>query len=104
MKWTFFVLDLDNTYGNESENALGVQPFVYLIPEDRQEDIKYCARGAADDFHSVENEESGKCIGDYFDERLEKEGISVKPVGSVDLTFGERQENYLSDCIPWEVL
>ena len=36
MVWTLFVLDMDVTYDNESEDSAGVQPFVYLIPLDKQ--------------------------------------------------------------------
>ena len=31
MKWTLFVLDFDNTYDNESDDELGVQPIALLL-------------------------------------------------------------------------
>ena len=104
MKWTLFVLDLDGTYNNEKEDSVGVQPFVYLIPLDRQKDVEYYAREAANDFHSEENVELDLCIGDYFEEWMGNNGVEFKPVGSIDLTFGERQVDYLADYIPREIV
>lgn len=104
MAWTLFVLDMDGTYDNEEPDSVGVQPFVYLIPVDKQRDVEHYAREAVKDFHSEENQELGLCIGDYFEEWLGNNGIDFKPVGSINLTFGERQEDYLADYIPRETV
>lgn len=104
MIWTFFVLDMDGTYDNEEPDSAGVQPFVYLIPLGEQERVEIYAREAHNDFHSEENKELGLTIGDYFEEWLGNNGIDFKPVGSIDLTFGERQEDYLADYIPREIV
>lgn len=104
MVWTLFVLDMDGTYNDEETDSAGVQPFVYLIPLDRQKDVEHYAREAHKDFHSEENAELGLCIGDYFEEWMNNNGVEFKPVGSIDLTFGERQVDYLADYIPREIV
>lgn len=104
MMWTLFVLDLDGTYNNEEEDSAGVQPLVYLIPLDRQKDVEHYAREAHNDFHSEENVELGLCIGDYFEEWMSNNGVDFKLVGSIDLTFEERQVDYLADYIPREIV
>lgn len=100
--WTFFVLDFDGTYDNESPDSEGVQPTVYLIPLDRQSDVEHYARMAHDDFHS--DDYLGFTIADYFEEWMENNNCDYKFVGSIDLTFGERQVDYLTDYIPREVV
>lgn len=104
MMWTLFVLDMDGTYNNEEPNSVGVQPFVYLVPLDKQRDVEYYAGQASRDFYSEENSELGLGIGDYFEECLGNNGIDFKPVGSIDLTFGERQVDYLTNYIPREIV
>ena len=104
MVWTLFVLDFDGTYNNEEPDSVGVQPFVYLIPLDKQRDVEHYAAMASQDFHSEENLELGLCIGDYFEEWMNNNGVDFKPVGSIDLTFGERQVDYLADYIPREIV
>lgn len=104
MIWTFFVLDMDGTYNNEEADSVGVQPFVYLIPVERQLDVERCAREAHKDFHSKRNEELGLYIGDYFEKGLDNNDIPFKPIGSIDLTFGERQVDYLVNYISREVV
>ena len=101
---TLFVLDFDGTYDNEDEDSTGVQPLVYLIPLDRQKDVEHYAREAHNDFHSEENKALDLCIGDYFEEWLGNNGVDYQLVGSLDLTFGERQVDYLADYIPREVV
>lgn len=100
IKWTFFVLDFDNTYDNESNDGLGVQPLVYLVPKDRIRDVGYYAEQAHNDFHSDENYDL--CIGDYFEEWLGNNDVDYRRVGSLDLTFEERRGSYLDESIPME--
>lgn len=101
MKYTFFVLDFDGTYDFEEEGSYGVEPLVYLIPEDRMFEVTVSARKASASFHL---EESGMCIGDLFEEELEVRGIEFQQVGSLHIPFNERQEDYLADYIPREVV
>ena len=100
--WTFFVLDFDGTYDNEEPDSDGVQPMVYLIPLNRQRDVEHYARMAHDDFHS--DDYLGFTIVDYFEEWMENNDCDYKVVGTIDLTFGERQVDYLADYIPREVV
>ncbi len=102
MAWTFFVLDFDGTYDNESPDSDGVQPMVYLIPLSRQSDVEHYARMAHDDFHS--DDYLGFTIVDYFEEWMENNDCDYKVVGTIDLTFGERQVDYLADYIPREIV
>lgn len=103
MIYTLFVLDFDGTYDIEPMESNGVEPLVYLIPLDRQLDVERCAREASHDFNTNEDN-CCWCIGDYFEHKLKENGITFKEIGSIDLTFGERQEDYLADYIPREVV
>lgn len=98
MKWTLFVLDFDNTYDNESDDELGVQPLVYLVPKDRVNDVKHYAEEARNDFYA----DSTLCIGDYFEEWMGNNDVDFRRVGSLDMTFGERRGDYLDENIPME--
>ena len=100
MKWSFFVLDFDNTYDNESDDELGVQPLVYLVPKDRIKDVHYYAKQASNDFHSEDS--CDLCIGDYFEECLDNNNVDFRRVGNLDMTFGERHCDYLDENIPME--
>ena len=104
MIWTLFVLDMDATYDCEENDSTGVQPLVYLIPLDKQKDVEHYAAMAHQDFHSKENVELDLCVGDYFEEWMGNNGVEFKQVGSIDLTFGERQVDYLADYIPREIV
>lgn len=104
MIWTFFVLDMDGTYDNEKPDSVGVQPLVYLIPLNRQRDVEHYAGMASQDFNSEKNKELDLCIGDYFEEWMSNNGVEFKVVGSVDLTFEERQVDYLANYIPREIV
>lgn len=101
--WTFFVLDFDGTYDNEYPDSDGVQPLVYLIPLDRQRDVEHYAVMAHNDFHS--NKKIAELtITDYFEEWLNNNNCNFKFIGTIDLTFGERQVDYLADYIPREIV
>ena len=100
MKWTLFVLDFDNTYDNEGDDELGVQPLVYLVPKDRIKDVHYYAEQAHNDFHSEHG--CDLCIGNYFEEWLGNNDVDFRRVGSLDMTFGERRGDYLDENIPME--
>lgn len=101
--WTLFVLDFDGTYSCEANDEPGVTPSVYLIPEDKIVETQKCACNAGQKFGN-NNEFNSLCIGDYFEEFLKAQEIPFKFIGSIDLTFGERQIDYLADYIPREVV
>lgn len=102
MKWTLFVLDFDGTYDNEPEDEIGVQPLVYLVPTEMIKDVSYYAQQAHNDFYA--DDTGSMCIGDYFEEWLDNNGVDYKEVGTLDLTFGERRGEYLSTEIEMEIL
>lgn len=102
--WTFFVLDMDATYSIEEENSTGVVPSVYLIPLERQLEVESLALKASEDFLKDTENDYCFCIGDYFEGYLKERNIPFKYVGDVDLTFGERQVDYLADYIPRAVV
>lgn len=104
MVWTLFVVDFDGTYDNEEMDCTENQPTVYLIPLDRQRDVEHYARMAHDNFHSEENDCLGLTITEYFEELMGNNNCDFKVVGKIDLTFGERQVDYLADYIPREVV
>lgn len=103
MVWTLFVLDFDGTYSLEAEDEPGVQPMVYLIPENKIVETQKCAFDAGMKFGYNDELDSG-CIGDYFEEFMNEQEIPFKEVGNIDLTFGERQVDYLADYIPREIV
>lgn len=102
MKWTLFVLDFDGTYDNEYDYEDGAQPLVYLVPTSETKRIGAYAKEAHNDFHS--DDSGSMCIGDYFEEWLDNNGIDYRRVGSLNLTFGERRGEYLSTEIEMEVV
>lgn len=103
-KWTFFVLEFDVTYDIEERGSNGTQSSVYLIPMEKQLDVERYARMAHDDFHSEENSELGLTITECFEELMDNNGIEYKLVGTIDLTFEERQVDYIADYIPREIV
>lgn len=104
MTWTLFVLDMDGTYDNEEQDSVEVQPLVYLIPLKNQRDVEHYASMAHHDFHSEDNAELGFCITDYFEEWMHNNDVQFRLVGKIDLTFGERQMDYLANYIPREIV
>lgn len=101
--WTLFILDFDGTYDIEPMESDGVQPSVYLIPLDKQREVEAIAKEASIEFNTNEDG-CCWCIGDYFESFLSQKKIDFQMIGSIDLTFGERQVNYLADYIPREVV
>lgn len=102
MKWTLFVLDFDETYDNEPEDENGVQPLIYLVPTEKMKDVHYYAQQAHNDFHA--DDTGSMCIGDYFEEWLDNNGVDYRRVGTLDLTFSERRGEYLSIQVEMEVV
>lgn len=99
--WTFFVLDFDGTYNNEEHESTEIQPVVYMIPLEKQKQVENAAKYAGMVFNLTKTDE---CIGDIFEYELRISKIPFKIVGDVDLTFGERQTDYLADYIPKAVI
>lgn len=105
MVWTLFVLDFDGTYCYAHPDSIAVQPFVYLIPLNRQRDVEFYAGQASRIFNQEDYEYNyDYTMPNLFEELCEQNGIKVKLVGDIDLTFGERQVDYLADYIPREIV
>lgn len=102
MMWTLFVLDFDGTYNNEYKEGYGVRPEVYQVPLDRQREVESFAGEATIRFHF--SSDLQEPIGDIFKGLLEEHGIKYHYVGNLKIRFGERQENYLADYIPREIV
>ncbi len=102
MMWTLFVLDFDGTYNHEYKESYGVRPKVYQIPLDRQREIESLAREASKKFNSCTD--ACEPIGDIFKGLLEDNGIKCHYVGDLKIRFKERQEDYLADYIPREIV
>ena len=100
MKWSLFILDFDDTYDNEQEDSYGVKPSVYLVPTKRLKDVHHYAEEAHKDFQ----EDWSMCIGDYFEEWMDNNGVNYRRVGELELTFEERRGDYLSNEIGLEVV
>lgn len=96
MKWTFFVMDFDGTYGNEAEDGEGIPPLVYLILETLQYKVCEIARTVTEKFFETEADD---CMGDIFENLLEENCILYYLIGSIPLGFEERQFDYLADDI-----
>lgn len=102
MIWTLFVLDFDLTYGNEYDEDYGVKPEVYQIPLDRQKDVEKLTREALRRFHCCAD--ACGSIGDIFKELLEENDIKYHYVGELKIKFEDRQEEYIADYIPIEIV
>lgn len=74
---------------------------MYLVPNNRMFEIRMAASQAGEDFFKDEN---GMCIGDLFEDELKARGIEFQQVGSLHIPFEERQEDYLADYIPREIV
>lgn len=96
--YSLFVLDFDRTYDFEDPDDYGVRPSVYLIPEEKLMEVRKLADEAHRKFHDDEYC-NGNCIGDYFEEVLEENGTWWQCVGELNITFGERKQDYLSDHV-----
>mgnify|MGYP005766855259 CR=1 FL=1 len=98
MYYSLMVLDFDGTYNNPSESGgYGVEPAVYLIPENRKEEIGQIAEQAAEEFHTSDN--GADCIGDIFERLMTTKGIFFQCIGLLKIPFDQRQEVYLSDSV-----
>lgn len=98
MVYTILVLDFDGTYNNEPIDGKGVEPAVYLIEESSIRKAERLADTASRRF--MEDIEGTDPIGEIFEALLEENHIRWSYVGSIDLSYGERQRDYLSDGIP----
>lgn len=104
MKYMFYVLDYDGTYDNEPEDGFGVMPSVYLIPENKLNDVSTCANDAQRIFHEdlLGNDIP---IGDIFENLLTKSNIEYQRIGNICLKYSERWDgNYLSNNVGYDVV
>lgn len=89
------IIDFDNMYGQEKDDEVGVAPSLYLIPEDKEQEVEQLCSKAYDDF--MEQDESDMAILDIFEALLTAKSIRFQHVGNLDsLTFGERQTDYIN--------
>ena len=98
---TLFVLDLDGTYDIEDPEDYGVMPAVYFVPEKEIEKIQALAVEAGEEFIIAQTDDA---IGDIFGIKMKENGIPFQLVGSLEISFGERKEEYLADYIPHKVV
>lgn len=90
-----FLLDLDETYGQEEPDSYGVEPVLYLIcdPAGKAEQI---AIQAVHTFHDKGNDVP---IGDLFESGLKENRIPFEQIYTFQIPFGERSGKYLEDHI-----
>lgn len=104
MKYMFYVLDFDGTYDSEPEDGFGVMPSVYLIPENKLNDVSNCANDAQRIF--LEDLLGNDIpIGDIFEDLLTKSNIEYQRIGDICLKYSERWDgNYLSNNVGYDVV
>ena len=93
--YRLFLLDLDETYGQEEADSYGVEPVLYLLrdPAGQAEQI---AIHAVHTFHDKENDVP---IGDLFESGLKENRIPFEQIYTFQIPFGERSGKYLEDHI-----
>lgn len=98
---TYFTMDFDDTYDNEEPDGNGVQPSVYAVPLYRLEEVERLATESGEEFNASD---SDVCIGDIFERKLIDTGITFQCIGTLDISFEERQMDYLADYLPLMVV
>lgn len=98
---TYFTLDFDSTYDNEEPDSNGVQPLVYAVPQTRLGDVERLAMESGQEFNDFDTDD---CIGDIFEHKMIDAGILFQCIGSLDLSFEERQTDYLAGYLPHVVV
>lgn len=93
---TYFTLDFDGTYDNEESDGNGVQPLVYAVPQSRLEVVE---RLATESWKGFNDSDCDECIGDIFEHKMIDAGITFQCIGVLDLSFEERQVDYLADYL-----
>lgn len=89
------IIDFDNMYSQEKEDEVGVAPNLYLILDDKEQEVEQLCSEAYDDFMS--QDELDMTILDIFEALLIAKSIRFQHVGNLDsLTFGERQACYIN--------
>lgn len=93
---TYFTLDFDGTYDSEEPDSIGVQPLVYAVPQSRLEEVERLATESGQEFNGSDTDD---CIGDIFERNLIDAGILFQCIGALDVSFEERQVDYLADYL-----
>lgn len=93
---TYLTLDFDSTYDNEEPDNDGVQPLIYAVPQSRLEEVERLATESGQGFNDSDTDD---CIGDIFERKMIDAGITFQCIGSLDLSFEERQMDYLADYL-----
>lgn len=90
-----FLLDLDDTYGQEKADSCGVEPVLYLLLDPKWKAERIAIR-AVHAFHDKDNDVP---VGDLFEYGLKKNQIPFERVYTFKIPFGERGYKYLEDHI-----
>lgn len=98
---TYFTLDFDGTYDNEEPESNGVQPLVYAVPQSRLAEVERLATESGEEFNTSDTDD---CIGDIFEHKMIDAGITFQCIGVLDISFEERQVDYLADYLPHVVV
>lgn len=93
--YRLFLLDLDETYGQEKPDSYGVEPVLYLICDSAGK-AEQIAIHALHTFHDKENDVP---IGDLFESGLKENRIPFEQIYTFQIPFGERGGKYLEDHI-----
>ena len=67
----------------------------------RLEEVERLATESGQDFNDSDTDD---CIGDIFERKMIDAGITFQCIGSLDLSFEERQMDYLADYLPHVVV
>ena len=102
MKYAFLVLDYDGMYCNEKLEDNGVQPTVYMIQENMVTKAQNIAEYSVGVFYK--NEMSDECVGDIFERLLDENGVKWMELGTIDLTYGERLNEYISEKVIHQII
>lgn len=98
---TFFILNVDAAYNNKPEYIFEVESFVYLIPLEKQDEVKKLAARTHNLFHGAFNVLSAT---DIFEDFLKIKGIKYQYVGKIKFPFQGRKINYLPDYLPQAII
>lgn len=93
-KWSFLILDLDRIYDLEPEDENGVEPEVFLVPDDDLLLAEQCVNDLSDVFFD-DNRLDDRTFSEIFTDMLCQKKIAYHYIGSINLTFGERMTDYI---------
>lgn len=106
---TLFVLSMDFTFNEKMEKSFkdefGVVPIVYLVPENKIWQVETCAYAAGRAIDFIHQEKDYEIVREAFERKLREKEIIFDYVGTINLTYEERQQEiYLSNDIPCVII